>query len=137
MKHPFRNLDEIQSDLGNIAVQLTHTQFFHVSVAKSWQPPLNAFRCREEFVVCVELPGVDKAAIEIRAEARRLTIRGIRKIPEPSYDESPALHVLALEIDYGPFERLLELPADIEPGRVTAEHRDGLLWIKLPLRALA
>ena len=137
MKIPFRNLDEIQRDLGNIAVQLTHTQFFHFNVAKSYEPPLNAFRCREEFVVCVELPGVDKAAIEVRAEARRLTIRGIRRIPEPSCDESPPLHVLALEIDHGPFERVLELPAAIEPERVIAEHRDGLLWIKLPLRALA
>jgi HSP20 family protein len=137
MKSPFRNLDEIQRDLGEIAVQLTHTQFFHFSVAKGWQPPLNAFRCQENFVICVELPGVDKSAIEVRAEARRLTIRGIREIPEPSCDESPALQILALEIDHGPFERVLELPAAVDPEHVTAEHRNGLLWIKLPLRAVA
>ena len=137
MKNPFRNLDEIQRDLGDIAVQLTHTQFFHFSVAKGWQPSLNAFRCKDQFVICVELAGVDKSAIEVRAETRRLIIRGTREIPDPSCDDTPALHVLALEIDHGQFERVLDLPADVEPERVTAEHRNGLLWITLPLRPIA
>ena len=134
MKNPFRNLDEIQRDLGEIAVQLTHAQFFQVSIVKGWQPHLNAFRCRDQFIICVELAGVDKNALEVRAESRRLIIRGTRALPEPSCDEPPAMHVLAIEIDHGLFERVLDLPADVEPGKVTAEHRNGLLWIKLPLR---
>jgi HSP20 family protein len=137
MKSPFRNLDEIQRHLGEIAVQMTHAQFFHFSVPRGWQPALNAFRCGEHFVICIELAGVDKNAIDVRAEARRLVIRGTRQIPEPGCDESPAVHVLALEIDHGPFERILDLPADVDPERVTAEHRNGLLWIKLPLRPIA
>jgi HSP20 family protein len=136
MKNPFRNLDEIQRDLGNIAVQLTHTQFFHFSVPRVWQPALNAFRCGTHFVICIELAGVEKAGLDVRAEARRLIIRGTRQIPEPSCDEVPAINVLALEIDHGPFERILELPAEVEPEGVVAEHRNGLLWIKLPLRTL-
>jgi HSP20 family protein len=84
----------------------------------------------------VELAGVEKEAIHVQAESRRLTISGTRALPEPSCDEPPAMNVLALEIDHGPFERVLELPADVDPGRVTAEHRNGLLWIKLPLRML-
>jgi HSP20 family protein len=137
MKSPFRNLDEIQRHVGDIAVQLTQAQFFHFTVARGWQPALNAFRCGEHFIVCVELAGVDKAGIDIRAETRRLVIRGSRQTPEPACDEAPAVHVLALEIDHGPFERILDLPTDVEPDRVTAEHRNGLLWIKLPLRPLA
>jgi len=39
-----------------------------------------------------------------------------------------------MEIDYGPFERMLELPAEVDPERVNAEHREGLLWVYLPLR---
>ena len=134
MKNPFRNLDEIQRELGAIAVQLTHTQFLHFALARGWQPALNAFRCGEHFVVCVELAGVDKSTIDVRAESRRLLIRGSRPTPEPSCNETPAIHVLALEIDHGPFERVLDLPAEVEPEHVTAEHRNGLLWIKLPLR---
>jgi HSP20 family protein len=136
MKNPFRNLDEIQRDLGHVAVQLMQTHYQQFSIPRGWQPPLNVFRCENQFIICVELAGVEKEAIHVQAESRRLTISGTRPLPEPSCDEPPAMNVLALEIDHGPFERVLELPADVDPGRVTAEHRNGLLWIKLPLRML-
>lgn len=134
MKNPFRSLSQIQRHVGDIAVQVTRTQFIHFGVPSEWQPSINAFRCGERFVVCVELAGVDRSAIEVRAEARRLIIRGTRSIPEPSCNDEPAIQVLALEIDHGRFERVLELPAEVEPKQVTAEHGNGLLWIRLPLR---
>lgn len=133
MNNPLCNLDAIQRDLGRIAVQLTQVRFIQWAASRTWQPALNAFRCGHQFIVCVELAGVDQRALDVRAETRRLVIRGMREAPEPSCDE-PALHVLALEIDHGPFERVLELPAEVDPQGVTAEHRDGLLWIRLPLR---
>jgi HSP20 family protein len=134
MKNPFRNLDEIRRDLDDIAIQVTHAQFFGTSSVAGWEPVINAFRCGDRFVICVELAGVDQATMEVSAEPRRLAIRGVRPLPEPPCDEAPAVQVLALEINHGRFERILELPADIDPDGVTAEHRNGLLWIKLPLR---
>lgn len=135
MKNPFRNLREIQRDVGDIAIQLTHVQLLRFGARGEWQPAINVFRCGDHFVICVDLAGVERSAIEVSAEPRRLVIRGSRPPPEPSCTESPAVHVLALEIDHGTFERVVELPADVEPERVAAEHRNGLLWVKLPLRA--
>jgi HSP20 family protein len=134
MKDPFRSLHQIQRQLGDIAVQVTQAHFIHFDVPSGWQPAVNAFRCGGRFVVCVDLAGVDRAAMEVRAEARRLIIRGSRAIPEPGCNDAPAVQVLTLEIDHGPFERVLELPAEVEPKQVTAEHANGLLWIRLPLR---
>ncbi len=44
--------------------------------------------------------------------------------------------MLALEIDYGPFEREVILPADVEVDveQAHAEQENGLLWISLPLK---
>ena len=42
--------------------------------------------------------------------------------------------VLAMEIDHGAFEREIELPLSVERERVTAEQRNGILWIHLPLQ---
>lgn len=134
MKDPFGNLADLERRLGNLAVQITHSQLVHFTVANGWKPNINAFRCGESFIICAELAGIDKETIDVRAEARRLIIRGTRPLSEPSCDDPPALQLLALEIDHGHFERVLELPADVDPQRVTAEHRNGLLWIKLPLR---
>lgn len=134
MKSPFRSLYQIQHDLGAVAVEITQAQLFHFSNTGAWQPAINAFRCGPRFVICVELAGVERPSIDVRAEARRLIIRGTRLLPEPSCDEEPAAQILAMEIDHGRFERVLELPAEVEHERVTAEFRNGLLWIKLPLR---
>lgn len=134
MGTPFRSLADLQRDLGDVAIEITRTHFVHFTAPTGWQPAINAFRCGERFVICIELAGVDKADIQVRAEPTRLTIRGTRGIAEPSCDDPPALQVLALEIDHGRFERILELPTEIDPDQVTAEHRNGLLWLKLPFR---
>src|SRR5204863_3077730 len=135
MKNPFRSLHEIQRDLGDVAVTITQTHLVQFSGAPNWQPAINAFRCGSRFIICVELAGVERSAIDVRAEPRRLIIRGTRPMPEPACDEEPAAQLLALEIDHGQFQRVLELPLEVEHERVSAEFRNGLLWIKLPLRA--
>jgi HSP20 family protein len=104
--------------------------------ADRWRPAINAYRCGDRFIICVDLAGADQSTMQVQAEARRLIIRGQRHPPEPPCDQSYSVQILAMEIDYGPFERVLELPAEIHPDGVKAEHREGLLWVSLPLRDL-
>lgn len=61
-------------------------------------------------------------------------IRGTRELPEPTGDEGCAKQLLAMEIDYGPFERELAFPVDVEFDQAHAEQRNGLLWISLPVK---
>jgi HSP20 family protein len=136
MNDPFGHLERLQRELGNIASQLTQVHFSFLSAGEGWRPAINAYRCGNRFIVCVDLAGVDMATLQVRAEPGRLTIRGKRPPPEPPCDRPQPVQVLEMEIDYGPFERVLELPAEIDPKRVSAEHRDGLLWIDLPVRGL-
>ena len=63
-----------------------------------------------------------------------MLIRGTRELPEPSHAEAHAMQLLAMEIDYGPFEREVPLPAEVEIDQAHAEQRNGLLWISLPLK---
>ena len=44
------------------------------------------------------------------------------------------MQMIAFEIDYGPFERVVELPLPVDVARVKAEQRNGLLWIELPFK---
>jgi HSP20 family molecular chaperone IbpA len=76
---------------------------------------------------------VDRSQIELRAEPRRVRLRGQRLPPEPGEAEGAALQVLAMEIDHGAFEREIVLPAEVDPEQVEAEQRGGVLWIWLPL----
>jgi len=101
---------------------------------EGWRPAMNAYRCAGCIRVCFELAGVDRANIDLRIEPRRLVLRGTRPTPEPASAEGRPQQILAMEIDHGTFSRELRLPADVIPGEVAAEQRDGLLWITLPLR---
>lgn len=120
-----------RGSLGDLAI--TRVQLWHRAPA-TWQPPINAFRCESGICVCVDLAGVDKSLVDLRVEPRRVVVRGSRQPPEPNQKHGRAVQMLALEIDYGPFERELILPAEVDVENATAEQENGLLWIHLPLK---
>jgi len=99
-----------------------------------WEPAINAYRCEKCVRICVDLAGVERSMIELTVEPRRVLIRGSRELPEPANKDDRMLQLLAMEIDYAPFERNIALPADVEIDKATAEQRNGLLWISLPLK---
>ena len=131
------HLRELHGRLGEVAYQLTRVQFSRFSASEAWQPAINAYRCSEGVAICVDLAGVDRRAIQLEVEPKRLRLRGQRQAPEPEGATSKPVQVLVMEIDYGPFERELLLPCAVDPAGVTAEHRTGFLWIYLPLQSQA
>jgi len=118
------------NDLIRQAAQL-HRAAFHPE--GSWHPSINAYRCRKGFLICVELAGVGREQISLVVEPLRVRVRGQRPPPEPTNADGPMLQLLALEIDHGPFEREVVLPAEVAPEKVHAEQVGGILWIHLPL----
>ncbi|PYJ25940.1 MAG: Hsp20/alpha crystallin family protein [Verrucomicrobia bacterium] len=100
----------------------------------TWEPAINAYRCDKCIRVCVDLAGVDRSRIDLTVEPERLILRGVRDVPEPTHEEGRAVQLLAMEIDYGPFEREVSLSASVDIEKVHAEQRNGLLWISLPLK---
>ncbi len=128
------HLKRLHGRLGEVVYQLTRVQFSRFHSARNWQPAINAYRCSECLVICVDLAGVERESIDLQLEPKRLLIRGHRAPPEPEGTVHKPVHVLLMEIDYGQFEREVRLPSDIAPERVTAEQRNGLLWIYLPFQ---
>ena len=123
----------LQDALHDITYELSRSQFSRFA-PQAWQPPINAYRCDTCIRICVDLAGVDRSLIDLTVEPRRLVIRGTRELPEPTGDEGSAQQLLAMEIDYGPFEREITFPVDVEIDKAHAEQRNGLLWISLPVR---
>ena len=110
------------------AFQLASYQF----APPTWQPAINAYRCEKGMRICVDLAGVERGAIDLRVEPHRVIVRGNREVPEPKDPECRPVEMLAMEIDYGPFERSVDLFDEVDVGKVHAEQKDGLLWIDLP-----
>jgi HSP20 family protein len=122
----------LQDALHDVSYELSRSQFSRFA-AQAWRPAINAYRCDTCIRICVDLAGVDRSLIDLTVEQRRLVIRGTRELPEPTGDEGCAQQLLAMEIDYGPFEREITFPVDVEIDKAHAEQRNGLLWISLPV----
>ena len=130
-------LKQLHGRLGELIYQFTRVHFTHSPGPDNWAPPINAYRCQHGFAICVDLAGVKKEDILLHVERRKIRLNGNRETPEPKAKDDQASQILAMEIDSGPFCREITLPADVEPEAVRAEHKEGLLWIYLPLRTPA
>ena len=79
-------------------------------------------------VVHAELAGIDPDELTLEIEGRELVIAGHRR-PE----DSEGRLYQQLEIDFGPFRRVIPLGAEVIPGQARATYTDGILRIELPL----
>ncbi len=94
---------------------------------RTWKPPMDMNETPEEVVIVAEIPGVDKDDLEVEISSKAVRIQGNRLAKHCSGD---ATYRLA-EIQYGRFERVLFLPAPIDPEVVSATYQNGLLEIRL------
>ncbi len=122
-------------DFGHIGSKFEKTiedMFRSVSPAftlaeRTWKPPMDMNETPEEVVIVAEIPGVDKDDLDVEISSKAVRIRGNRFAKHCSGN---ATYRLA-EIQYGRFERVLFLPAPIDPEVVSAAYQNGLLEIRL------
>lgn len=79
-------------------------------------------------VVEAELAGIDSAELALEIRGRELMITGVRR-----RGDSQRRAYQQLEIENGPFRRVIALGADVQADRATASYRDGILRVELPL----
>jgi len=92
------------------------------------EPALDLYEEKDEIVAKAEVPGITKDDIEVNITDGLLTIKGEKKkeeeIKEKDYYRS--------ERTYGAFSRSLTLPTEINPEKVRATFKNGVLEIHLP-----
>ena len=115
--HTYSNLER---HLGRVLSQLSVPRMlpFH-AVMKA--PPVDIFETNDEFILNMELPGVDPNKIEVVADQHSVTISGDR--PAPTFTDTTCIH--QLEIEHGEFQRTIALPTPIAPLATHSAYKKG------------
>jgi HSP20 family protein len=94
----------------------------------TWGPPVDVFEKPDRLVIRAELPGIQKEDMDIRIENGVLTLHGERKRDVDITEEN----AYRMERVYGAFARSFSLPTTVDPTKVEATYKDGVLEVTIP-----
>jgi HSP20 family protein len=113
---PFRDIDRLMDQVSTAAARAPRSF------------PMDAFRRGDEFIIKLDLPGLDPADIDINVERNALTVTAERR---PSAREGDDLVVL--ERPQGTFTRQLLIGDTLDKERLRAAYDQGVLTITIPV----
>lgn len=130
-------LEEMEHEMRRITDDIL-LQMFRVSSMSGdvWSPRADVYETSEAVVVKVCVAGLEPSEMELAlsADSKFLTLRGIRV--EQDEDKSERVRYHQLEVYYGPFERVVLLPPEVQIDRdnLSAAYKDGFLKVTIPKR---
>jgi HSP20 family protein len=122
---PFQELDRIQQQMDSLFQSVAGRERYPRRVGV--YPLVNISEDPEHIYVRAELPGVNPEDLDITIKEQHLVIRGERKIPP----EEKNVNYHRRERESGFFRRVLRLPSQVDPNKVEAACKDGVLTITL------
>ncbi len=97
-----------------------------VVLSKGWSPKVDIYETQKYIIIVADLAGIDKDSLLVTMEGQYLCLSGKRVPPK----EQPK-RFYQLELEYGPFERVLKLPKSLNLDLVEAQYEQGILTIKI------
>ena len=124
-----RHVGDLQGEIQELFAELWQVPRYS-GLRHGFRPQCDCYRTDDPpaLHVVVELPGVDPASVQVVATDRALLVGGTRDRPQV---EGVRYH--QVEIDYGPFQRRIDLSEDVDTSAATATYEAGMLRIELPL----
>jgi HSP20 family protein len=128
-----RDFDKLHNEIEELFSDLWQVPRFS-GTRRGFRPNIDSYHTLEphELTVVVDLPGVDPASVQVVAGERMLVIAGERKRPKVAGN---VYH--QMEIEYGPFQRQVRLPEDVDPDAARAQFENGVLTVSLPISPTA
>ena len=122
-----RDLVTIQDEINRVFENLTGKSEGDEGLMRLL-PAADIVEDNDSFIVNIELPGLKKEDLKVTVQNNILSINGEKK--NEIDHKSKTFH--RVERSYGSFYRSFELPISVDPSKVQAEFKDGVLRIELP-----
>ena len=134
-RDPLRDLFRLQDRMNRVFDELTHGQARNeqapgVELERAdWFPPADVEEHENEFVLIVDLPGIDRSKLGIEIEKDRLVVHGERQARQNDARHS--------ERPKGRFLRRFDVPSNVDQSAMAAEYKDGVLTVRMPKRPVS
>ena len=126
---PFAELNRLREEINRV-FERPGQAFLERSAGffGGWTPSLDVFEEKDNVIVKAELPGMKKEDIEVTLAGEMLSISGERKEEKESKDAEN----YRSERYFGRFQRSVTLPHQVDPNKIQASYKDGILTVTLP-----
>jgi HSP20 family protein len=131
---PFREFAQLQNRINRVFVD-TYDQSGRsdegLGSSGAWVPPVDIYQNGgNEVVLKAELPDLTREDIDITVDNGTLTIKGEKKFGTDLKEDQ--FH--RIERHYGAFSRSFSLPQTVDTNKVSADYKNGVLTVRLPMR---
>ena len=123
--NPFRaDLDVFQDSISRL---------FSEPASRPWSPAVDIYESENELVFKADIPDIDPKEVGIQLENGSLTLKGERKFEQNKTNKG--FH--RIERGYGAFTRAFSLPDTVDPEKVKADYKNGVLTVTVPKKEIA
>jgi HSP20 family protein len=127
---PERGLAGIRREVDRLFERLWEPDGLEVTMAGDWIPKLEVSEAKDAVTARVEVPGIEPKDIQVALEGQLLTIKGEKKQAQEEKDRDERYY--RMERAYGAFARTIRLPAPVDPKKVKATFKNGVLTVTMP-----
>ena len=124
-----RNADDLRAEIDELFDDLWRVPRFS-GMRHTFRPPCDCLRTDDPPCVHVvlELPGAQPETTRVVASGRTLVVAGVRERPGAA-----AGRYRLMEIEYGAFQRRVDLGEDVDHERMETRYEHGMLHVVIPL----
>lgn len=122
--------EHVERQLNRLLKALEEIEVAARAAPAAWIPPMCVWESTTEILVCMDLPGVRRDAVEVLSQGQVLTVSGVRDSRERG-----ELQLRSTECATGAFRRTILVPGGARSAEPVAEMRDGVLEIRIQKEA--
>lgn len=127
--NPFAELAEFSTPF-RLFQDTVSRMLSETSANRPWAPPVDILETENDLILKADLPDVDLKDIDIQVENGTLTLKGERK-----FEQKEGYH--RIERGYGSFIRYFSLPDSVDPEKVSADYKNGVLTVTMAKKEVA
>ena len=125
---PKRDMMNIFDGVEHMMHQVFSNSFDNEGSKYAYSPLMNVSEIESDYIVMMDLPGVEKKDVEVNLSDGILTVSGERKTSKKCDINNLIWH----ETTYGTFSRSFEFASDIAADKIKVKFKDGVLNISIP-----